>query len=122
MSERNRFIKVRVSDTEYKTLRQRADAQGITMSEHVRAAVTAVHKTVDVAAELAGLSQQLRQSANSGPSGGSCGGSGPAGSEQREMLLLLRELAAARDAQILARVRAQLAARAGGQEQRGGAA
>jgi hypothetical protein len=118
MSERNRFIKVRVSDTEYKTLRQRADAHGITMSEHVRAAVTAVHKTVDVAAELAGLSQQLRQSANSGPSVGN----GPAGLEQREMLLLLRELAAARDAQILARVRAQLAARTGGQEQRGGAA
>jgi hypothetical protein len=37
------------------------------------------------------------------------------------MLLLLRELAAARDAQILNRVRAQLAVRAGGIEQQGSA-
>jgi predicted DNA binding CopG/RHH family protein len=40
MSERSRFIKVRVSEAEYRELRQRADAQGITMSEHVRVTVT----------------------------------------------------------------------------------
>lgn len=102
MSERNRFIKVRVSDSEYKTLRLRADAEGVTMSEHVRAAVTAVHESLDVAAELAALRQQFRQ-APSVPISGT-------NTEQREMLLLMRELAAARDAQILARVRAQLAA------------
>jgi len=45
-----------------------------------------------------------------------------AGTEQREMLLLLRELAAARDAQILARVRARTSPRGSFTEQRGGAA
>jgi hypothetical protein len=38
------------------------------------------------------------------------------------MLLLLRELAAARDAQILGRVRAQIAAQSGHADKRGGAA
>lgn len=114
MSARSKFIKVRVSDGEYKTLRQRADAQGVTISEHVRATVTAVHESLDVAAELAALRQQVRQ-ASSAPANG-------AGTEQREMLLLLRELAAARDAQILARVRAQLSAHVGNADKRGGAA
>lgn len=117
MSERSRFIKVRVSDAEYRELRQRADAQGVTMSEHVRTTVTTVHKSTDVAAELAALRQQLRQELSPAPLS-----AGPAALEQREMLLLLRELAAARDAQILARVRAQLAARVGVEEKSGGAA
>jgi len=114
MSERSKFIKVRVSESEYKSLRQRADAQGVTMSEHVRATVAAVHESLDVAAELAALRQEVSQ-APSAPANG-------AGTEQREMLLLLRELAAARDAQILARVRAQLAAHVGNVDRRGGAA
>lgn len=117
MSERSRFIKVRVSEGEYTTLRQRADAQGVTMSEHVRSTVTAVHQSLDVAAELSALRSQVRQapSAAAAPSHF-------AGTEQREMLLLLRELAAARDAQILARVRAQLAPRAVSHQQRRGSA
>ncbi|MBN8507333.1 MAG: hypothetical protein J0L57_01840 [Burkholderiales bacterium] len=117
MSGRSRFIKIRVSDGEYKTLRQRADAQGVTMSEHVRATVTAVHESLDVAAELAALRQQV-QRAPGAPVTPTTGAS----TEQREMLLLLRELAAARDAQILARVRAQLAALGGNADRRGGAA
>lgn len=114
MSERSRFIKVRVNEGEYKALRQRADAEGVTMSQHVRATVTAVHESLDVATELAALRQQVRQ-APSAPANG-------ASAEQREMLLLLRELAATRDAQILARVRAQLAAHGGNADKRGGAA
>lgn len=114
MSERCKFIKVRVSENEYKALRQRADAQGVTMSEHVRATVTAVHQSQDVAAELAALRLQVRHSPSSPVNG--------AGTDQREMLLLLRELAAARDAQILGRVRAQLAAQVGHADKRGGAA
>lgn len=114
MSERSKFIKVRLSEGEYKSLRQRADAQGVTMSEHVRATVTAVHHSLDVVAELAALRRQVGQ-APSAPANG-------AGTELREMLLLLRELAAARDAQILARVRAQLAAHGGNADKRGGAA
>jgi transposase-like protein len=117
MSERSRFIKIRVSDGEYKTLRQRADAQGVTMSEHVRATVTAVHESLDVAAELAAWRQHVKQ-APGAPATPTTGAS----TEQREMLLLLRELAAARDAQILARVRAQLAAQGGNADRRGGAA
>jgi hypothetical protein len=88
------------------------------MSEHVRTTVTAVHQSLDVAAELAALRQQVRQA----PSSSTMAPSNGASVEQREMLLLLRELAAARDAQILARVRAQLAPRTGSHEQRGGAA
>lgn len=117
MSERSRFIKVRVNETEHKTLRQRADAQGVTISEHVRATVAAVHQSLDVAAELAALRSQVREMpVSSVPQGDS------AGTDQREMLLLLRELAAARDAQILTRVRAQLAPRVGNPRQRGGVA
>lgn len=114
MRERSKFIKVRVSEGEYKALRQRADARGVTMSEHVRAMVTAVHQSQDVAAELAALRQQVRQAPSTQAN--------YAGTEQREMLLLLRELAAARDAQILTRVRAQLAAQVGHADNRGGAA
>lgn len=114
MSERSRFIKVRVNEGEYKALRQRADAQGMTMSEHVRATVTAVHQSLDVASELAALRQQVGRVAGA-PATPADG----AGTEQREMLLLLRELAAARDARILARVQAQLGPRAGSHEQRG---
>lgn len=118
MNERSKFIKVRVSETEYRTLRQRADAQGVTMSEHVRATVTAVHKDVDVAAELASLRQQLREPAPATASAGN----GSTATEQREMLLLLRELAAARDAQILVRVRAQLGVNPAAQNQQRGVA
>lgn len=117
MNERSRFIKVRVNEGEYRELRQRADAQGVTMSEHVRASVTAVHKASDVASELSELRHQFRQLATPSPALIDAEGAG-----HREMLLLLRELAAARDTQILTRVRAQLAARSGGVEQRGGAA
>jgi hypothetical protein len=114
MSERSKFIKVRLSEGEYRAVRQRADAQGVTMSEHVRATVTTVHESLDVAAELAALRQQVRQAPSAPASGTS--------TEQREMLLLMRELAAARDAQILARVRARLAAHGANADKRGGAA
>lgn len=117
MSERNRFIKIRVSDSEYRELRTRADEQGVTMSEHVRNTVTAVHQATDVATELSALRQQVQHLAGVGRERAE-----PGDGEQREMLLLMRELAAARDAQILTRVRAQLAARGGQPAQRGGAA
>lgn len=61
MSERSKFIKVRVKDGEYRALRQRADAQGLTMSEHVRGTVTAVLQSLDVVAEFATLRQQMKQ-------------------------------------------------------------
>ena len=117
MSERSKFIKVRLNESEYRSVRQQADAHGVTMSEHVRATVTTVHQSLDVAAELAALRSQVRQAPSTAVTPVNS-----AGTDQREMLLLLRELAAARDAQILARVRAQLAAHGGDAEKRGGAA
>jgi hypothetical protein len=117
MSKRSRFIKLRVSDSEYGELRKRADEHGVTMSEHVRATVTVVHQATDVASELSELRGQLQHLAQLGR-----GHHEPGDGEQHEMLLLMRELAAARDAQILARVRAQLAARSGQRAQRGSAA
>ena len=117
MSGRSRFIKVRVTEGEYKTLRQRADAQGATMSEYVRDTVTSVHQTLDVAAELSALRSQMRQAPTVPERHGQV-----SDTEQLEILLLLRELAAARDAQILFRVRAQLASKSGNTQRRGGAA
>ena len=73
------------------------------MSEHVRSTVAVVHELLDVAAELAALRRQMQQVPSAAVSPDN-------GTEQRE-------LAAARDAQILAqilaRVRAQLAQRGG---------
>lgn len=116
MSERSKFIKVRVTEGEYKTLRQRADAKGATMSEYVRDTVKAVHQTLDVAAELSALRSQMRQAPTVPERHGQV-----SDTEQLEILLLLRELAAARDAQILFRVRAQLASKSGNTQRRGGA-
>lgn len=69
------------------------------MSEHVRSTVAVVHESLDVAAELAALRRQMQQVPSAAVSPDN-------GTEQRE-------LAAARDAPILARVRAQLAQRGG---------
>lgn len=109
MAERSKFIKVRVTEPEYRELRKRADEHGVTISEHVRGAVTAVHQETDVAVELEGLRLQVQELARAG-----IGRAEPRDGGQHEALLLLRELAAARDAQILSRVRAQLAAQRGG--------
>jgi hypothetical protein len=105
MSERSRFIKVRLSDSEYQDLRRRADEAGLTMSEQVRGAVTAVNESVDVVSALDGLRDAVRQGA-----GDDLRLAEPHSAVSMEVLLLVRELAAARDAQILSRVRAQLAA------------
>jgi hypothetical protein len=117
MTSRSHFIKVRVNDDEYRALRRRADARGVTISEHVRSTVTAVHQSQDVASELTSLRELVRQAAVARPAG-----AGADDTATREMLLLLRELAAARDAQILARVRAQLGARGGASAAAGGTA
>lgn len=116
MGERSRFLKVRLSESEYRDLRRRADEAGVTMSEHVRGAVTTVHETVDVVSALGELHHQLGQLTTDSRSGHE-----PHAPSQHEMLLLLRELAAARDAQILIRVRSQLAARGLSGDAAGGA-
>ncbi|MNS10815.1 hypothetical protein D3C72_423380 [compost metagenome] len=95
---RSKFIKVRVAPGEYAGIAHHADAAGQTMSEYVREQVLAVHRTLDLQAELAALRGLVTAPARS-----------TEGTVALEAVLLLRELAAARDAQILGRVRAQLA-------------
>lgn len=101
MSARNKFVKVRLSPDEYADVRRRADAEGATLCEHIRQQLLEGHEQLDVLDELRALRGQMA----SRPAV-------PAGSDllAMEAVLLLRELAAARDAQILGRVRAQLAA------------
>ena len=69
MSDCSKFIKVRLSEGEYKAQCHRADAQGVTMSEYVRATVTAVHQSQDVAADLAALHQLMSRAPSAPPNG-----------------------------------------------------
>ena len=104
VSTRSKFIKVRVSPDEYAAIALHADVASQSMSEYLREQVLAVHRTLDLKAELVALRGLV---------------SAPNRSTDDhlalEAVLLLRELAAARDAQILSRVRAQLAQRKGSQ-------
>lgn len=102
-SARSKFIKVRVSPDEYSMIARQADIASQPMSEYVREQVLAVHETLDLKAELATLRGLLGAPVQS-----------TGDKLALETVLLLRELAAARDAQILSRVRAQLAQRNGG--------
>jgi hypothetical protein len=99
MSVRNKFVKVRLNPEEYNDVAQRADIEGLTMCEHIRQQLLTVHQTLDVREELRALRDQMPTGAR------------PAANDavSLEALLILRELAAGRDAQILGRVRAQLA-------------
>ena len=82
---------------------RQADIASQPMSEYVREQVLAVHETLDLKSELATLRGLLGATVQS-----------TGDTLSLETVLLLRELAAARDAQILTRVRAQLAQRNGG--------
>jgi hypothetical protein len=113
-NNRSRFIKVRVSLDEHQELQRRADSHGQTLSEYVRHSVTAVHERLDVVAALEELRKQLSGSVVQAPSAATEPQIGSV-----ESLLILRELAAARDSQILARVRARLAAPAADGRQKG---
>lgn len=108
MSVRSEFIKVRVSRDQHRDIQKRADALGLSLSEYVRETVTTVHTTVDVVAELKSLRNQCLMLAT--PSAGCSNGKAAAehNALTNESVLILRELAAARDAQILTRVRAKL--------------
>lgn len=100
MSARNKFVKVRLSPAEYADVLKRADAEGLTLCEHIRQQLLAVHEALDVRSELRALRDQV------------AGGATPTDTEplSLEAVLILRELAAGRDAHILGRVRAQLVA------------
>jgi hypothetical protein len=95
---RNRFVKLRLSPDEYADVATRADAAGVTLCEHIRQQLLAVHHSLDVRHELNALRGQLASGV-------------PTAAEvlAQEAVLILRELAAGRDAHILSRVRAQMA-------------
>jgi len=97
MSARNKFVKVRLDQKEYADVLKRADEQGLTMCEHIRQQLLQVHEALDMRQELRTLRDQVASAA-------------PAANDPMalETLLILRELAVSRDAQILGRVRAQL--------------
>ena len=108
MKVRSEFSKVRVSRDEPRDVQKRADVMGLTLSEYVRATVTAVHERLDVVAAL----EQLRSQCAAHKAPATPHTSAAAQDILAlEAVLLLRELAAARDAQILSRVRAQLSQR-----------
>lgn len=98
MSARNKFVKVRLSPEEYADVLTRADARGLTLCEHIRQQLLAVHEALDVRHELRTLRDQM------------AGVATPTAKDPlaQEAVLILRELAAGRDAQILGRVRAQM--------------
>jgi hypothetical protein len=99
MSARSKFVKVRLNPDEYADVLKRADVAGTTMCEHIRQQLLEVHAQLDVRDELRALRDQMAATPTASA------GTDPLA---LETVLLLRELAAARDAQILARVRAQL--------------
>ncbi len=99
---RNRFIKVRLAVDEYRDVARRADSAGSNVSEYVRSQLAAVHETLDLRVQLNqlhGLIQTLSRPAD--------------GALSFEAVLILRELASGRDAQLMTRVRAQLARQGG---------
>jgi hypothetical protein len=108
MNVRSQFIKVRVTREEHRDIQKRADALGQTLSEYVRDTVTAVHERLDVVTALEALCSRCEAIATTTPATSSTDTDDKQEALALESVLLLRELAAARDAQILSRVRAQL--------------
>lgn len=98
-STRNRFVKVRLSSSEYADVATRADVAGVTLCEHIRQQLLVVHELLDVRTELRALRDHMASDT-------------PAVADPlaQEAVLILRELAVGRDAQILSRVRAQMRA------------
>jgi hypothetical protein len=100
MAARNRFLKIRLSQDEYSDVLKNSDANGLTMCEYIRQQLMVVHEQLDIKAELSGLRAQVQISHQIKFDEDQSG---------IEALLILREMAAGRDVQILSRVRAQLA-------------
>jgi len=110
MNNKSKFIKVRVSPAEYSDIVKRADLEGLNQSAYVRIQLLAVHEQLDIKDALEGLRAQMSATENRP--------SNPLAELTTEAVLLLRELIASRDPQILAKVRAQLNQqfRSGGQQ------
>lgn len=92
----SRFAKTRLTVPEYAALCARADEKGITVSEYLRELVIGQRETIDFQAALSRLeSKMVAQSVDN---------SNQVEAMLVEVLLLVRELVAARNAQGLAQV------------------
>ena len=87
---------------EHRDVARRADDAGLTISEYGRSQLSMVQETLDLRVQLAQLHGLLQASPK--PSDGVLA---------LEAVLILRELASGRDAQLMTRVRAQLARQGG---------
>lgn len=108
MNVRSQFIKVRVNRDEHRDIQKRADGLSLTLSEYVRDTVATVHERLDVVAALEALRSRCEANTTTALAASSTVTDDAQQALALEGVLLLRELAAARDAQILFRVRAQL--------------
>lgn len=101
---KTRYLKARLPDPEYDALKTDADLAGLTISEHTRSALLRDRGAKTQANILALLEVRLAQAP--------VASHGAAGADLEplltEVLLLAREIAAERNAQVLARVAQQL--------------
>jgi hypothetical protein len=100
MYNKSKFIKVRVSATEYANIVRRADIAGLNQSAYVRSQLLAVHEQLNIVDALHAIRDQMRAEAG--------GPSKPLVELTTEAVLLLRELIGGRDPQMLTKVRSQL--------------
>lgn len=107
---KRKYLKIAVTPEFYATLARTADERGVTLAALIRAQLEQPQPSPAssaIEAALARIEAQLAQGATK-----------PAGNEHEQLLteivLLVRELAAERNAQVLARVRQQLNAQFNG--------
>jgi hypothetical protein len=103
-------LKARLTQAEYQALVARADAAGLTISEYARTVLARDRERVDIEAVLADMRAQLASAAQASAAAAA---TTPAALHSPDPLLveivwLLRELAAERNAQALARVTSKL--------------
>lgn len=102
MSQRNRYLKVRVNSDEYKTTMEHASMAGLNMSEFIRTVLDANKQAATIDTILQRLEERLPEKSNNLLEK----------SEPDlllvEVLFLVREIVAERNAQILARTAQRL--------------
>jgi len=100
MFNKSKFIRVRVSATEYGNIVRRADIAGLNQSAYVRSQLITIHEQLDIVDALQAIRDQMRTEAGSSTK--------PLVELTTEAVLLLRELIGSRDPQMLTKVRSQL--------------
>ncbi len=100
MFNKSKFIRVRVSATEYSNIFRRADIAGLTQSAYVRSQLITIHEQLNITEALQAIRDQMKVMARTP--------SMLLVELITEAVLLLRELIGSRDPQMLTKVRAQL--------------